>query len=184
MWKCRNVIIPQNTSRQDFNNIYSLKRSVLKKRTSVSVFALKFDNFVNSMYSKEVDKFPEILNEVLENLNLAQKFTGDSLYVDFKSVANRTPHLLAHLWNLMSQRTYWKEYTSETEKYSRFQDVSSYTAKHWVLPGENAIGEAKYLSGNAIGFLSGVRDILESLSGSLKSLDIAIDSLWANRLDF
>ena len=91
-----------------------------------------------------------------------------------------TPYILAHLWNLVSQRTYWNEYTHFTNKLPNTEEVKKFTIYYWVLPSAKAIGEAKFLSGNAIGFLSGLKDILESLSRSLRDLEVAIDWVWSN----
>ncbi len=181
VWECRHVNIPKKSTRNDMGNIYTLKQAVLKKRAAVSVFALKYDKYVNSFTAKDSKTFPGILDDVLGNLDLVQRFAGISLIDAFSDISRTTPHLLARLWNLVSQRSYWKQYTHETEKFSNVDEVREYTSKYWVLPSAGAIGEAKNLSGNAIGFLSGVRDILESLTRSLRDLDVAIDSVWDHR---
>lgn len=180
VWSCKHIEIPEKSTRKDFLNLYSLKQAVLKKRAAVNVFSLKYDEYVNSLIVKDSEEFPKILDEIISNLNLVQRFAGVSLFETFAEVARTTPQLFARLWNIISQRTYWGDYARETGKLSNTQDVSEFTAKYWILPSSKAIGEAKTLSGNAIGFLSGLSDILKSLSRSLRDIDVAVDWLWAN----
>ena len=100
------------------------------------------------------------------------------MYSAFKKVAEIDPYLFALLWKKISKRTYWNEYTQGTETLSDLDEVKEYTADYWVLPSRGAIGEAKSLSGNAIGFLSGLGDILKSLTNALREIDVAIDWTW------
>lgn len=178
IWSCRKVKGFKESSRLDFENLYSFKKVIVKKRASVGVFALKFDDYVNSLLSIKVDEFPKILDNVFQDLDIVQRFAGFSLLDTVIEISNTTPHLLAHLWMLVSKRTYWNQYTLATDQMSSLEEVSDFTKKNWILPGLNAVGEAKNLSGNAIGFLSGVRDILENLSRSFRDLDVAIDWVW------
>ena len=164
----------------DLLQLYRLKQSILKKRVGVGVFSLKFDNYTNSLSTKVRKDFPKILDDTIENLDLVQIYAGISLLESFQHVANTAPYLLSQLWLIVRERTYWNQYTQITEKLSDCKEVSDFTAKFWALPSKNAIGEAKRLSGNAIGFLSCVDDILRSLSISLRELDVAVDWLWGD----
>lgn len=177
-WSHRHVKIPEKFDRDDLLKLYSLKEAILKKRVGVGVFALKFDNYVNSLHIKNPKEFPKILDDSIENLNVVQIYAGISLLDMFRTIAETAPYLFSLLWRNVSQRTYWKQYTISTEKLPDTHSVSEFTAKYWVLPGDKAIGEAQLLSGNAIGFLSCLSKILESLASSLRVLDNAIDNLW------
>ena len=177
-WSYRHVKIPQDFDRDDLLKLYLLKQSILKKRVGVGVFALKFDNYANSLSTKDPKDFPKILDDIIENLDLVQMYAGISMFETFQHVAETAPYLLSQLWLLVSGRSYWNQYTQRTEKLSDFKEVSDFTAKYWVLPGKKAIGQAKDLSGNAIGFLSGTSDILRSLTHTLRDLDVAVDWLW------
>lgn len=179
VWNNRNVRIPQKFVKEDIQNLYSLKAALLKKRTGVGLFSLKYDNYVNSLISKNSDEFNKILNDVISNLDLVQQFAGVSLYESFEEVAQNAPYLFSMLWDNVSQRTYWKEYTHYTKNLSDINKVSEFTAKYWVLPSKHAIGEAGILSRNAIGFLSAIDDILTSITYAFRQLDVAIDNLFS-----
>jgi hypothetical protein len=178
VWEERNVRAPLEFPKEGKLNLYLLKSTLLKKRVGVSVFSTKFDDYANSLISKNPDKFTEILDEVVDNLDIVQRVAGASLYESFVEVASTEPYLFSMLWEIVSQRTYWIDYTSATKQMSKADEVSEFTAKYWVLPGKNAIGEAKSLSENAIGFLSAVDDILKSLAYAFRELDVAIDWLF------
>ncbi|MEM0134048.1 MAG: hypothetical protein QXU18_02305 [Thermoplasmatales archaeon] len=178
VWSCRDVVIQEKSPREDLQNIYSLKSDVMKKRAAVSVFALQYDRYVNSLLKKDSNNFPKILDHIIDNLDLVQQFAGTSLFKTFYDVSKTTPHLFSKLWKLLSQRTYWKDYTRSTKNKSDTKEVSEFTAKFWVLPNANGIGEAKALSENSMGFLSALHVILESLSRSFRDLDVAVDWIW------
>lgn len=178
VWSNRKIVGSKESTRLDFENIYSLKKAVVKKRAAVGVFALKYDEIVNSMLTKDSKSFPGILDSVLSDLDIVQRFAGISLLDIVIHISRTTPHLLSRLWRLVIERTYWQEWAIMSERLNSAPEVSSFTRKYWVLPNINGVGESKFLGGNAIGFLSGVRDILESLSRSLRDLDVAIDWVW------
>lgn len=179
VWNNRNVRSPERFSKEDIQNLYSLKGAILKKRSGVAVFSLKYDDYVNSLISKKPEDFTKILDEVISNLNIVQRFAGVSLYDSFEEVANKAPYLFSLLWEIVSKRTYWRDYTHATEQYSDINKVSEFTAKYWVLPSKHAIGEASRLSENAIGFLSAIDDILRSITYAFRELDVAIDWLFS-----
>lgn len=179
-WLHRHVKVPEEFDVDDLSKLYRLKQAILKKRVGVGVFALKFDNYANSLSTKNPKDFPKILDDTIENLNLVQIYAGISMFETFQHVAETAPYLFSQLWNQVSERTYWNHYTQKTEKLSDIKEVSDFTAKYWVVPSKGAIGEAQRFSENAIGFLSGVDDILRSLTISLRDLDVAVDWLWDN----
>ncbi len=178
VWKERNVKALKKFSNGELRSLYSLKSALLKKRVGVSVFATKYDDYANSPALKNPKKFTEILDDVIDNLDIVQRVVGMSLYDSFVEVASKEPYLFSMLWEIVSQRTYWRDYTNATKQMLNEIEVSEFTAKYWVLPGKKAIGEAEALSGNAIGFLSAVDDILKSLVYAFRELDVAIDWLF------
>lgn len=178
VWQCRRTTIPESSKVDDLLSIYSLKQAVLKKRVAVSIVESNYDYYVNSTLNKNIEDFPRILDEEIKSLDRAQNYAAVSMYSAFNKVAEIDPYLFALLWKKISNRTYWNEYTQGTENLSDLDKVKEYTANYWVLPSREAIGEAKSLSGNAIGFLSGLGDILKSLTYALREIDVAIDWTW------
>lgn len=178
VWRCRRTSIPKTLKSEDLLSLYSLKQAVLKKRIAVGIVFLNYDYYVNSILNKNNDEFPKILDNEIRSLDIAESYAAVSMLAAFKQVSEVAPHLFALLWNKISARTFWKEYTHLTEKLNEADEVSKFTARYWVLPSRGAIGEARSISGNAIGFLSGLHDILTALTNALREIDVAVDWMW------
>lgn len=183
IWSSRHTAIPDVTTNLDVNNLMKLKDAVVKKRSAVSVFAMKYHTFIDSLLSKRTDSFPKLLQNVLDDLDIVQRYAGMSLYSTMSYISETTPYLLARLWRLVSERTFWGEYTAITERFSEKDRVSSFTRRYWILPSINSIGEAGIIGGHEIGFLTGLRDILDSLARSFGDLDLAIDWTWNHTMN-
>ena len=183
VWEHRKNMVPETLKKEDLKFLYSLKQAVLKKRISVGIVSWRYDYYANSHLNKKTTEFPSILDEQTRSLDQAQVYSGSSMFVAFKEVAARAPHLFAILWNIVSMRTNWREYTHKTESLPDLRSVVNYTVEYWLLPYKYAIGEAGKLDGNAIGFLSGLDNILRSLTYALREIDVAIDWVWVSCID-
>lgn len=183
IWEHRKNMVPDIFKKEDLTLLYSLKQAVLKKRISVGIVSLRYDYYANSQLKKKIEEFPSILDEQIRSLDQAQRYSSSSMIEAFDKVANIAPHLFAILWNKVSMRTNWREYTHKTESLPDLRSVVNYTVEYWLLPYMYAIGEAGKLAGNAIGFLSGLDDILKSLTYALREIDVAIDWIWGVSID-
>lgn len=177
MWSCRMNKSASKSMDLDQEYLWRLKDTVVKKRGAIGVIALIYDRTINSMDKKQPEDFPRLMNNILEDLDAAQTFTGTSLTDMFAETMREAPHILGRMWSKLRPRTYWNKFASGVEEFSNPEQVSLFASRYWVLPGPRSIGSAGKLHGGALGFLSGVRDTLESLSRSFRDLDEVID--WA-----
>lgn len=178
IWTCRKNASASKSRDLDRKYLWGLKDAVVKKRGAIAVIALLYDRLISSIEQKQPENFPQLLDKVLNDLDAVQTCAGTSLRDKFTETAKETPHILGTMWAKLRPRTFWNEFASIAEGHTRAEEVSSFARRFWVLPGPRSIGEARYLQGGSLGFLSGVRDTLESLSRSFHDLDEVIDWTW------
>ncbi len=179
IWTHKRVTRSDVVNKREIDFLFKMKDEVLKKRAGVTMVYLHCDRVINSMEKRDPMDFVPLLNEVLLDLDLVQVFSGEGLFTQFEEVAHVAPHLLSGFWSAISRRTYWKEFVKESGALNTFESVSQFAKRFWLLPNKGSVGKAKNLAGNAIGFLSGLRDSLECIARCFKDMDDIIDGMWA-----
>lgn len=183
LWSSRKAVrevIPMTP--REYEMLWDLKDATLKLRSTLSLLSLQWDNELMNQASIDPERLLQILNRALSDLDQVRHFLGGGLVAAFESAAQEMPHALSTYWDAISKRTFWMEFTIQTEGMESQEDVQVFTRRFWVLPTSSGGSRQRGFRDDIMGLYSCIVKTFLNLAAIGGDLERAVDWTWEKRL--
>lgn len=174
--KRRTKYVQRRYTNEEIAKLWAAKDNIVKIWTSLYFMYIKWNKVLMSKTEKDKEEFDNILNMIREELYIAYKIAGKKFVSSIEDLSERHPDLIGLMWELISHRTGWIEYTVNVDKRS-LEDSRFFTLYYWICPLFNESKKA-----NMCGFYSCINYLLEDFQEVAKDLEFAIDCVFESLL--
>lgn len=179
IWQSREIVPAKALgTNEELQSLWELKDAVLKTRSAVGIIAMRWE--ADLMNRAEVDPrgFDRLLDDVTQDFDLVQRFTGGNMAKTFDQVHATTPHVLAAVWQTIRGSTYWRGLTALTERMKTREEVYEFARTFWAVPSSPLLERPRMNRAQMRFLYSGLSGILTNFSNLTRDLDHALDITW------
>jgi len=179
IWQAREIVPAKAFSTpEELQSIWDLKDAVLKTRSAVGLVAIRWETALMRRAEVDPQGFDMLLDDITEDLDHVQRFTGGNLAKAFDEAHRRTPHVLAALWRTIRGSSFWRGLTALTEPMNTREEVYEFARTFWAVPSSRLLERPRMNRAQMRFLYSGLSGILGNFSNLARDLDHAIDNTW------
>lgn len=159
--------VPHKTTFEEVLAMWNVKDDIVKANTLLKFINKRWAEILMTMKERKIQDYPNLLNEVFKDLEIANSICGGKLSSSFSSLSKKYPDILSFYWGLVRQRSGWKTFAHYVESEGANFEKNIF---NWIFSSISKITKD---------FCSSVTYILQSLSELAENMEYGIDQTFA-----